>query len=215
MRKCYGKWECWMLTSHRKRFVWSQAHAMESALPKAIGFCIAVLGRFQTERAEWTGSVCEEMHELLHNSQAFRHWWREYEAGWSRHSLRCSTVHHRRTTCLGWFSVTTVFCEKKGTGIGFDMWIMCPEFSFLPLCSLHCNGHGRELHLNGLLGQTLLFIDDSLWMVCILKSIRRHRVMNYNSLKQFDIERFIKRTDKILFPGCGNSCTWFQTADIA
>ena len=31
------------------------------------------------------------------------------------------------------------------------------------------------------------------------------RVMDYKSLKVFDIERFVKTSDSILLPGCGNS----------
>lgn len=30
--------------------------------------------------------------------------------------------------------------------------------------------------------------------------------MDYKTFKQFEIERFVKKTDSILFPGCGNSC---------
>lgn len=33
-----------------------------------------------------------------------------------------------------------------------------------------------------------------------------NRTMDYNTFKVFDIDRFVKRTDLILFPGCGNSC---------
>ena len=33
------------------------------------------------------------------------------------------------------------------------------------------------------------------------------RVIGYESLKAFDIDRFLKKDDAILFPGCGNSCT--------
>ena len=33
--------------------------------------------------------------------------------------------------------------------------------------------------------------------------------MDYNVFKQFEIERFVKKTDYILFPGCGNSCNIF------
>ena len=33
-----------------------------------------------------------------------------------------------------------------------------------------------------------------------------YRTMDYKTFKQFEIERFVKKTDSILFPGCGNSC---------
>lgn len=33
------------------------------------------------------------------------------------------------------------------------------------------------------------------------------RTMDYETFKVFDIDRFVKKSDSILFPGCGNSCT--------
>ena len=32
------------------------------------------------------------------------------------------------------------------------------------------------------------------------------RVLDYSSLKDYDIERFVKKSDTILFLGCGDSC---------
>ena len=42
------------------------------------------------------------------------------------------------------------------------------------------------------------------WYFLVLYMIVR--VIGYESLKAFDIDRFIKKDDSILFPGCGNSC---------
>lgn len=51
----------------------------------------------------------------------------------------------------------------------------------------------------------IMMYMNGMFLLCDLSE----RVMDYESLKVFDIERFVKTSDSILVPGCGNSSSNF------